>query len=86
MYVIVKRTILFVEVVPISADAPWITAPTGERVTLMANPAPQPAPDWLKNNPAYQDCLRYGVIQEVPSEKFLAPSEHAEKRGRLSPR
>ena len=71
MYVIAKRTILFVQVVPVSFDAPWVTAPTGQRVTLMIGPAPQPAPDWLRDNLAYQDCVRVGVIQEVSARGIV---------------
>ena len=74
MYVIAKRTILFVQVVPVSFDAPWVTVPTGERVTLMIGPAPQPAPDWLRDNLAYQDCVRAGVIQEVSAPRGIVTS------------
>ena len=79
-----KRSLLFVETTPVNPDQPWVSMPTGQRVIVPVSVGPYTVPDWLRENLAYQDCVKFGVITEViivdgnvQKAKATPPPKHA---------
>ena len=85
MHVISKRTFHFHEIpAPPDPEKPYVVLPNKRKHTIPVSPAPQPVPDWLEDDDAFQAAVDAGDIQLVTLHGKDDEEEevHGQEKGR----